>query len=56
MMQLIRPISWLSPARKAFDDFPEGARGTIIDALSVAAEGGKSGIAKADEGAWVGRV
>ncbi len=45
-MQLIRPISWLSPARKIFDDFPEGARETIIDALSVAAEGSKAGIAK----------
>jgi len=49
-MQLIRPISWLSPAQKAFDDFPEGAREIIIDALSVAAEGGKAAIAKPMKG------
>jgi len=49
-MPLIRPISWLSPARKAFDDFPEGARETMIDALSVAAEGGKAAIAKPMKG------
>ena len=53
-MQLIRPISWLSSARKAFDDFPDGARDTIIDALSVAAEGGKAGIAKPMKGLWSG--
>ena len=47
---MIRPISWLSPARKAFDDFPEGERETIIDALSVAADGGKAAIAKPMKG------
>jgi len=49
-MRPTRPISWLTPARKAFDDFPEGARETMIDALSVAAEGGKAGIAKPMKG------
>ena len=49
-MRATRPISWLTPARKAFDDFPEGARETMIDALSVAAEGGKAGIAKPMKG------
>jgi phage-related protein len=49
-LQLIRPISWLSPARRSFDDFPEGARETIITALSVAAEGGKAEIAKPMKG------
>ena len=49
-MRLIRPVSWLSPARRAFDDFPEGAREIITDALSVAAEGGKAGIAKPMKG------
>ncbi len=49
-MRPTRPISWLTPARKAFDDFPEGARETMIDALSVAAEGGKAGIAKLMKG------
>ena len=49
-MRPTRPISWLTPARKAFDVFPEGARETMIDALSVAAEGGKAGIAKPMKG------
>ncbi|MSP37879.1 MAG: type II toxin-antitoxin system RelE/ParE family toxin [Deltaproteobacteria bacterium] len=49
-MPLIRPISWLSPARRAFDNFSEGARETMIDALSIAAEGGKAGIAKPMKG------
>lgn len=49
-MRPSRPISWLTQARKAFDDFPEGARETMIDALSVAAEGGKAGIAKPMKG------
>jgi phage-related protein len=49
-MRPTRPISWLTPARKAFDDFPEGTRETMIDALSVAAEGGKAGIAKLMKG------
>jgi phage-related protein len=49
-MRPTRPISWLTPARKAFDGFPEGAREVFIDALSVAAEGGKAGIAKPMKG------
>lgn len=49
-MRPTRPISWLTPARKAFDHFPEGARETMIDALSVAAEGGKAEITKPMKG------
>src|SRR3989304_887159 len=49
-MRPTRPISWLPPARKAFDGFPEGAREVFIDALSVAAEGTKAGIAKPMKG------
>lgn len=49
-MRPTRPISWLTPARKALDEFPEGAREVFIDALSVAAEGGKAGIAKPMKG------
>lgn len=49
-MRPTRPVSWLIPARKAFDDFPEDAREIIADALSVAAEGGKAGIAKPMKG------
>ncbi len=49
-MRPTRPISWVTPARKALDEFPEGAREVIVDALSVAAEGGKAGIAKPMKG------
>jgi len=49
-MRPTRPISWLTPARKAFDGFPERAREVFIDALSVAAEGTKAGIAKPMKG------
>ena len=45
-----RPVSWLTPALKAFGAFPEGARDIIYDALSVAAEGGKAAIAKPMKG------
>ncbi len=45
-----RPVSWLTPARKAFEAFPDGARQIVIDALSVAAEGGMAGIAKPMKG------
>jgi phage-related protein len=49
-MRPTRPVSWLTPARRAFDEFPPGARETILDALSLAAEGGKAGIAKPMKG------
>ncbi len=49
-MRPTRPISWLAPARKAFEAFPHGARQIVIDALSVAAEGGMAGIAKPMKG------
>lgn len=49
-MRPTRPVSWLSPARKAFEAFPDGARQIVIDALSVAAEGGMAGIAKPMKG------
>ena len=41
-----RPVSWVSAARKAFDAFPAGARLACHDALTIAAVGGKSPIAK----------
>ena len=41
-----RPVRWLNAAKKAFDGFPEEARTICFDALTLAAEGGKSGIAK----------
>jgi phage-related protein len=49
-MRATRPVSWLTAARRAFDGFPEGARETILDALSVAAEGGMAAIAKPMKG------
>ena len=49
-MRPTRPVSWFAPARKAFEGFPEGAREIMMDALSVAAEGGKAGIAKPMKG------
>ena len=49
-MRQTRPVSWLTPARKAFEEFPEGALEIMLDALSVAAEGGKAGIAKPMKG------
>lgn len=53
-MRATRPVSWLTQARKAFEGFPEGAREIIFDALSVAAEGGKAGIAKPMNGLGYG--
>ena len=41
-----RPVSWIRAARKDFEHFPAGAKDTCLDALTVAAEGGKSDIAK----------
>ena len=49
-MRSTRPISWLTPARKAFEGFPDGARQIMMDALSVAAEGGMAGVAKPIKG------
>ena len=49
-MRATRPISWIAAARSAFDGFPEGARETILDALSVAAEGEMAAIAKPMKG------
>jgi len=42
----IRPISWIKAARKDFEDFPQGARDGLLDALSAVAEGGMPNIAK----------
>lgn len=41
-----RRISWIKAARRDFEHFPEGAQDEIMDALTVAAEGGKADIAK----------
>jgi phage-related protein len=41
-----RTISWLKPARKAFEAFPPDVQEQIIDALIIAARGEKARIAK----------
>ena len=41
-----RPIAWMKAARKAFEDFPAQAQNHMRFALTIAAESGKSGIAK----------
>jgi phage-related protein len=40
MIRNTRPINWIKAARKAFEDFPQGARDAILDDLTTAAEGG----------------
>jgi phage-related protein len=49
-MRATRTVSWLTPARKAFEKFPAGAREIVLDALSLAAEGCKAGMAKPMKG------
>ena len=46
MIRRTRPISWIKAARREFDTFPEGARSICLAALTIAAEGGKSDLAK----------
>jgi phage-related protein len=41
-----RPVSWVAAARKAFESFPDGAQSICRAGLTIAAEGGKSDIAK----------
>jgi phage-related protein len=41
-----RPIQWISAARRDFEDFPQGARDDLLDALTAVAEGGHPAIAK----------
>jgi len=41
-----RPVAWINSARKAFEDFPEGAQAACLAALTIAAEGAKADVAK----------
>lgn len=34
-MRATRPVSWLTPARKAFEGFPEGAREIVFQKKST---------------------
>jgi phage-related protein len=46
MTRNTRQISWLKAARRDFEEFPQGARDAVLDALTVVAGGGMPGIAK----------
>jgi phage-related protein len=41
-----RPIRWMKAARKDFENFPQGARDDLLDALTAVADGGHPSIAK----------
>ena len=49
-----RPVSWLKAARHEFEEFPVGAKTICLTALTIAAEGGKSEIAKPLQGVGSG--
>lgn len=50
MKRGLRPISWVKTARKAFDEFPVRAQERMLQALDLAAQGEKAGIAKSMKG------
>jgi hypothetical protein len=56
MARKTRPISWIKAALKEFEAFPLGAKTICLAALTIAAEGGKSDIAKAVAWHGLGRV
>ena len=45
-MRDARRISWVKSARKDFEEFPDDVQSDMLDALTLAAEGGLSGKAK----------
>lgn len=49
-MRNTRPISWLKAARRDFEEFPDDVQSDMLDALTIAAEGGKSDKAKPFKG------
>jgi phage-related protein len=49
-MRNTRKISWIKAARKNFEEFPEDVQSDMFDALTIAAEGGKSDNAKPFKG------
>lgn len=50
MMRGSRKVSWIKAARKDFVEFPDEVQTDMLDALTVAAEGGMSGKAKPFKG------
>ena len=49
-MRDTRPISWLKAARRDFEEFPDDVQSDMLDALTIAAEGGKPDKAKPFKG------
>lgn len=49
-----RRISWIKAAWKEFEEFPISAQDEIMDALTIAAEGSKTEIAKPLKGFGAG--
>ena len=45
-----RPVSWIKAAMKDFEEFPRDAQTIMLTALTMAAEGGKSDLAKPLQG------
>jgi phage-related protein len=54
MTRKTRPVSWIRAALSEFEKFPEGARLICLTALTAAAEGGKSDLAKPMHGLGAG--
>jgi phage-related protein len=50
MIRNSRPISWLKAALREFERFPDEVRTTCLTALTIAAEGGKTDLAKPMQG------
>lgn len=50
MTRTTRPISWIRAALREFEKFPDEVRTTCLTTLTIAAEGGKSDIAKPMQG------
>jgi phage-related protein len=49
-MKNTRPISWIKAARKGFEEFPEDVQSDMLNALTIAAEGGKADTVKPFKG------
>jgi phage-related protein len=46
MIRPTRPVSWIKAALREFERFPAEAKSICLAALTIAAEGGKSDLAK----------
>lgn len=54
MVNETRPIGWVRAARRVYETFPVTVRDRVNTALTIAAEGGKSDIAKPLKGFGAG--